>query len=146
VVEEALRTGSWEALRQWAVEKGWSAEKISRFIESLQHRLNADAPTTGDRKPVELVPPAELVLPDDSQRRFMPPPEVPSVPDQSSTPDVPSVSEREATTSEQTKGPEKQHPAHPQTPADPAGGPSDHGASKPGGWMRDQSPQPPRGD
>lgn len=39
VASDALKSGSWDRLREWAAERGWSEEEISSWVEHLKERI-----------------------------------------------------------------------------------------------------------
>ena len=127
VVGDALRTGSWESLRTWGEQRGWTQEKIDRWIAQLQQRFLSDH--QGENA-------------DDAAQR--------SAPTDAIGTEAPLVLETTVPGSQNPgagdHGEAGKSQQRPQTPAKNAGSPSDRGDSSSHGWKRDQSPKPPHGD
>ena len=139
VVDDAMRTGAWDRLQSWGEQRGWTQEKIDRWIAQLQQRFLKDQGEKAQiddtrREDAQRSVSAgtisdELLLTSETT--------VPAPEQTSDAPETPAARERGAAA--------KSH-SHPQTPATNAGSPSGRGESSSHGWKRDQSPQPPRGD
>ncbi|QIG40233.1 hypothetical protein G5T42_12700 [Microbacterium sp. 4R-513] len=146
IADDAIRSGSWDDLRSWAEQHGWSAEKITRWIEQLERaaadRQGQDAQRNASIAPTDTERTASV---GESSRKSLQAPQAPAV----QAPQAPAVQAPQAPvvnppqTDTKTNGHAN---GRSQAPAKNAGSPSTHGNSSSSGWKRDQSPKPPRGD
>lgn len=154
VVDDAMRTGSWDRLQSWGEQRGWTQERIDRWIAQLQQRFLKDQSQDaqdenlqGENAQREDTPreDAERGVSGDSfaDERLM----TSGVTSETTVP-APESSEVTGRTGTGAYIGDAAATSHgrPQTPAKNAGSPSVRGESSSHGWKRDQSPQPPRGD
>src|SRR6478752_6481665 len=122
VVDDAMRTGAWDRLQSWGEQRGWTQEKIDRWIAQLQQRFLRDQGQKSQSENGQ----GEDVRREDAQRSapgaaitdelpLTPEMTVPAPPQTGDAPEPPAVRDSGAAATSH---------GHPQTPAKNAGSPS----------------------